>query len=332
MDDSECDVVVRGAGVAGLSAALHLVESARGGAAPRVIVVDDDRAEGGPIAGPTALLPTPQPDPAALAERFAPAVRARLERLGRASLDAIERFASRFDDACGFRRVPWIHRALGSGRAADESPATVAIVDLDAFHARLRTAAASRGVRVVAAADADAATRGAIRTVFALDAPLVRQDAWVREVAIAGRAQRIVGTAESPRAARIVTLGSGFGVLATDERGRVVAAEGCEPSNRGDPFDRGPEPTGQSRLERFARECVPEIQIVQRESFAAAFTCDGLPLVGPHPARDGALLCGSWNGAGATFEFACGSVLAEWIVAGRPADESWTLFSPRRML
>ena len=171
--------------------------------------------------------------------------------------------------------------------------------------------------------------------VDARGAWLAAEDDWLREVAVAARAQSLVATSgkasDTPAA---ITVGPGFAYAVARPDGAVEVGEGCQPSNRGDPFDRSPDAAVQSRLDELlaGSGLADQPRVTTRGARPLLFTCDGLPLVGPHPGRAHTLLCAGFNGADLAYAAIAGEWIADWIVDGRASGPSASRCSPRRML
>ncbi len=305
-----CDVLIRGAGIAGASAALALAQPRAGHVAPRVLLVAQAEWDA-PGAGPRALLGS-----AALG---ASGPRA---SIARAAIDELESFVRAGADDCGFARTP-----AGDG-----------VIDAERLLAALHHAVVDRGVRVIA--DLRDTASPPLRTVIASEAALPEHDAFCAEAAattgvqgLRGRVHRASATsAIEPRA---VSIAGGHAWLAVDRSGGAFVREGREPAGRSDPFCRVPDAAVQARLEKAARGALSageRLEVVGPLVRPEIVTCDRAPLVGPHPLRDATLLSIGFSADGVLFAFAAGRAIADWILEGRPRRPEWEACSPRRLL
>ena len=89
----------------------------------------------------------------------------------------------------------------------------------------------------------------------------------------------------------------------------------------------------QEQLLKFVRSHFPELKNqtpeIQWEARQAC-TVDGLPLIGPHPSIQGALLCLGFNGSSFNLAAEAGNLCSELVLNGTASDAD--LFSPRRLL
>ncbi|MFG0320353.1 MAG: FAD-dependent oxidoreductase [Planctomycetota bacterium JB042] len=354
------DVLVLGDGPAAVSAALHVKR--RAGDAAVALWRSAPVGAGDVPPRPGVALAAPSPDLVAAHATRGDARLAGEIALARAGLDSLEREVRAAGIACGFRRERVARDPVpdepGRARATEElerrfAPADDAVFDPTALLAGLTDAARAAGVDVRATGGApalDAADDAvdvaagrlrarATRVVLAAEAALVRFDPWVRSLALPARIEALALAADDAFAAFPPrSLGPGFAVAAPDASGRLLVAEGIEPSNRGDPLDPAPNERAQARLEEWAASIVPTprrgapAKVVARGAHAALYTCDGLPLVGPHPGRAACLLAAGFGGREETDGWLAGAAVAEIVVDGRTSTEGAALWSPRRML
>ncbi len=251
--------------------------------------------------------------------------------------------------------VEWLGRAGEAARVDGDAIVTTGDlwIDAPALLRALAAAAEEAGaivrerteVTAIESSDDGAIARtsgggaAAVRVVMATGAWLPKLDAWTREVSLAARAQWIA--VDSGADAMPGTHGPGFAVIVRDSGG-WIAAEGTAPSNRGDPFDGEVDPMVATRLLEFARATLASTAegrgatstIATRASGASPrlYTCDGRPLIGPHPGRAACVLAAGFNGQDASYGFVAGLVAAEWITRGTPSIRSSYCCSPRRLL
>lgn len=92
------------------------------------------------------------------------------------------------------------------------------------------------------------------------------------------------------------------------------------------------QPCIQAGLLALAQRCWPQLRPERSRPQAVVqwHSCDGLPLIGPHPAQADALLCTGFGAFEGSCAFAAGELAAQLLVHGRAPAAG--LFSPRRML
>lgn len=97
-----------------------------------------------------------------------------------------------------------------------------------------------------------------------------------------------------------------------------------------DDADTVPAPV-QAALRRFGAQLgMDPSTIMRRRAGIQAMTCDGLPLVGPLPGRVTEIACAGWNGQDLALALQAGVGVAEGIVTGRSIGVP-RVFSPSRM-
>ena len=132
----------------------------------------------------------------------------------------------------------------------------------------------------------------------------------------------------------VVARNSGFEYFRQDAAGRFLfGGMRYLAFDREHGYEEALEPRIQERLVEFARELYPALRGLEPErrwSGIMGFSCDGLPLVGPHPHRSGVVLCLGFSGHGLGLAAEAARIAVELIVEGQSADAD--LFSPRRML
>ena len=357
------DVLVTGGGFAARSCALHLKRLAPDA---RVLRLEPTRAPLGEPPLPGVAFAAPGPDHVAAHEdrgdeRFLAEV-----RLAALALDAMQQEAAAAE--AGFRRVVVARDLVPSlderrrehdALAMRFEVAPDAVFDSERMLAGLDAAGRAAGVDVVNAGEAGAETGDdagdeftldttgeravasigtrrveAERVVLAHGAALTRFDRWVGGVTVPARVQALRATVDGA-APDARSVGPGFAVCSVDGVGRLAVAEGIEPQNLGDPFDPGPHDATQRRLEQWLTDVVVPgrpVTVEARGATARLFSCDGLPLVGPHPLRATCLLAAAFGGRDAALGYLAGRVVAEIIVSGRAQTLGASLWSPRRML
>lgn len=355
----EADVVVAGAGPAGASCALHLLETD-----PSLRVCLLERF-GPPRPRGRSGVAFASPDPdlgAALAERGEERLRREIG-LHRAGLEHLESFARLAGEGrIGYARVRVERRFFD--REAERTHAAIArrlgvpeeeaVVDADALASEATRLAVAKGARFhpgvtlariepggdewlqVAGESPEGTVRmRALRVVLAMGAWLGPFDTWTSEIALPAAAVSVTIESTGSPSPAAFALGPGFvwGRRAAD--GRVVAAEGHRPANRGDPFADRPDPGTTSRLvsslhEHLGLPVGPEK--VRAAPSARLHTCDGLPLVGPHPGRSSTLLLAGFGGHDEALALLAGRFAAEILLEGRASHPDAALWSPRRML
>lgn len=359
------DVVVVGAGLGGLSVAIELRR--RSGADLDVVVIDERPRDAG-AGGSGLIVAGLGPDPAAIAAVSGDDAFLAVLRLSQIGVRRLAQWIDEYAIDCAFRPATTERILLGDDAVLRRSQALLAragvstqrtgsrlrvagdhVVDPSALRRGLLRAAERLGVRVMdrtAMISVDALPDGvSVRTaaepidaalvVLAAGARMARFDDWLRAISLAARGHlaRVAGVAVDP-AGDPISLGPGFAVALPDVQGRLIVAEGCQPMNLGDPFDAQPEPRVIERLRAFAVEHLhldrPVLESVVTAPFL--YTCDGLPLVGPHPGRARTLLCTGFNGQDLALATIAAGIAVDWLLEGRSDEAGAASFSPRRML
>lgn len=264
----------------------------------------------------------------------------------RASAAALERDGL----ALAFLEAPEAARALGAahdcGGLFDPEGGCG---DLRAWARGLAGVLAARGVHVqercpatalhAGAAGVEVATPAGVaraqRVILACGAGAPALDPGLSELVAPARAQELVFPPLRERLlAPYVSRNHGAGRLHQDGAGRLHCAglrhldfdaeAGAEPRLN---------PRIQSGLERLARSFYPQLASLEPElrlARARGHSCDGLPLAGRHPAREGVLLCLGFGDAAAVLALEAARIVAALVVHGRAPDAD--LMSPWRML
>ncbi|MBT5120831.1 MAG: FAD-binding oxidoreductase, partial [Planctomycetes bacterium] len=129
----------------------------------------------------------------------------------------------------------------------------------------------------------------------------------------------------------VVYRNHGFEYFRQDMSGRFVfggfrqTAEALEVG-----YEETPTSDVQAGLCDFARQLYPQLQALEPEyrwAGTMGFSVDGMPFVGPHPHKDGILLCLGFTGHGFGLASECAKVGAALLLEGSHPDAE--LFSPR---
>ncbi len=336
--DATCDVVVLGGGLAGRGAAIALAE--RGAD----VVVLGLHVRSRRLSGSGLLLRGLFGDASEYRENIAGRDIDALDAMAKENAAIVTRLCGVMTNESG---APTLVNAAVLRDGASPPAAEDLVVDLPAFGRGLDERMRMLGIRVVegepvialdssamgVVASSKSATVRASRAVLALGAWLPAFDPWVAACARAGRAQYCV-TAPYARSVtpRVVRNRVELAQHGRDGSGRIVAIEGSVIADRGDAFDAAPDSMVQARLEEVILGAAPGATIEERGALPRLYTCDGLPLVGPHPMRASCVLVAGFNGFDLSLAFAAGRIATDWIVDGRPRDDRSLRFSPRRML
>ncbi len=132
----------------------------------------------------------------------------------------------------------------------------------------------------------------------------------------------------------VVYRNHGFEYFRQDLEGRFIfggfrqTAEAAEVG-----FEETPTEDVQEGLCDFARQLYPQLTNVEPEyrwAGTMGFAVDGMPFVGPHPHKDGILLCLGFTGHGFGLASECAKVGADLLLEGSHPEAE--LFTPRRLL
>lgn len=361
----DCEVAVLGAGLAGACAALALL--ARG---VNVAIVEVGAAGGELGAESDLILRGACAHAAAFAATIGPR---RYSRLAAAAEEGRAFWLSTVGERGRALRLTTTIRRVGDPDRLDAERAALAyggvearphdgaslavdddlLVDRAACLARARDLAITRGAAqdsiagdftirsdyAGATIEAREGTIRADRVVLAIGAALPRFDPWAREIVMPALARELVSVPNAAGIGAATELFDDALVRHADARGALVVADG----RGGAEATRDPESSSRVAADpwspRFAahraalEERAPGVGIAGAFLRPRLYSCDGLPLVGPHPMRAGVLLCDAFDALESALALSAATLLAEWIVDGRPRDEeSARLFSPRRML